>query len=176
MDGQNVMRAVVGLITGLLVSSFAPPAHGASKNYYQTDVVIQEAVSEEYHSALAIEVYKRLAKTRIQHLTIRGSAVGNLERQQFERDTIEALPMPVLLALRLGCMHSNPFSTWNILVPMVSGDAIPANITRPDKTHLVIELGEVFRTTPVTPPPSEAEIRRRYGIRSTGKLWTNMDV
>ena len=176
MDGQDFMRTRFGpLVVLLSLVLHSPTALATSKNYYDTDVVIQEPVAEEHRAALAIEVYKNLSRSKIQHVTIRGSAVGNLERAQLTQESIASLPLSVMLALRLACLHANPFSTWNILVPHISGDLFPVNLTRPDKTHLVIEVGDAFRPDAFGLPPNEAELRRRYGIGplgSYGRTWS----
>lgn len=171
---MSLFNRINNFISALLV--FSAPALAASNNLYKTDVIIQEPVGEDHREPLAREVYRALTRSQIQRLTIQGSAVGNLDQEQFDEDTISQLPITVLLALRLGCYHSVPSSTWNVLLPLLSGDLIPANLTRRDKMHLVIEIGEAFQPVREKNTPSEAELRRRYGIgplNSYGREWTD---
>lgn len=149
-------------------------AYGSSAGVYLTDVVIQEPVGDIHREALAQEVRRCIQGTKIQDVIIEGSTVGTFERQHFDQKQTQEMPLPVLQALRLACNNAPIRTYWNVLLPQLSGEAIPSAIFRPDKHQLHIEIGAPVAPTAIEAAPTEAELRRRYGIGplgSYGREW-----
>jgi hypothetical protein len=175
MDGSFVTKGLTQIIAALFVI-MAPwsTAYASARGSYLTDVVIQEPVGEVHRGALALEVFQCLQSTKIQRVAIDGTTIGQFERQQLDQNQTKQLPLPVLQALRLACTNAPIRTYWNVLLPQLSGDAIPSALFRPDKHHLDVRIGTHYAPSAFESAPTEAELRRRYGIGplgSYGRKW-----